>query len=308
MSPSPLVSVIVPTYNRASVIGEAIDSILSQSYRPVEIVVIDDGSSDDTASRVRRYGHPVKYVYQRNRGPAAARNCGIQYAAGDFIAFCDSDDVWNPGKLEREMEIFSSYPDVDALASDSEIWRNGQLAIRSRFAQRGIVFPSDEPVSVRAFGPTWLSDSLFSTCCLTLRRRAIDRLNPGPFNPTLRAYEDWDLELRLYSRCNVLFVPSIFAQVRRSPDSTRPDVERANWARYRALDCFVHSGELPAQFQEQASAVRAELARRVARTTTSWRRVWRLPAMVQQGSNGNFRRALRLVFHSFQRRAAVSGQ
>ena len=102
MTEAPLVSVVIPTYNRAGVICRTIDNVLAQTYRNTEIIVVDDGSTDDTQAKLRSYGGRIRVIAQSNAGPAAARNRGIEAATGDLIAFQDSDDLWLPNKLERQ--------------------------------------------------------------------------------------------------------------------------------------------------------------------------------------------------------------
>jgi len=100
---SPSVSVIIPTYNRASLISATLDSVLEQSLRPTEVIVVDDGSTDDTAEVVARYATRIRYVRQDNAGVAAARNHGASLASGEWIAFVDSDDLWHPDKLRLQL-------------------------------------------------------------------------------------------------------------------------------------------------------------------------------------------------------------
>ena len=108
---APLVSVIIPTYNREKIITRAIDSVFAQTYRDFEIVVLDDGSQDNTKAVAQAYGPKVHYFYQDNKGIAGARNAGMHQTAGDYIAFLDSDDYWLPGKLERQIALFSEHPE-----------------------------------------------------------------------------------------------------------------------------------------------------------------------------------------------------
>ena len=111
-NPIPFVSVILPVYNREDLISEAIDSVLAQGHENLEIVVIDDGSSDGTAAAVKKYTGPVRYFYQENTGQTAARNLGIQMAQGEYIAFIDSDDLWPLNKLKNHLACFSILPDT----------------------------------------------------------------------------------------------------------------------------------------------------------------------------------------------------
>ena len=109
----PLISCIVPVFNGERYLGEALDSILAQTYRPIEILVIDDGSTDGTVELVARYGDAIRYVRQNNQGAPTARNLGLSMARGGFVAFLDSDDLWHPEKLERQMARFEARPELD---------------------------------------------------------------------------------------------------------------------------------------------------------------------------------------------------
>src|ERR1039457_5279759 len=110
---APTASAVIPTYNRARFVGEAIDSILAQT-RPVdEIIVVDDGSTDDTIERLKKYAPAIRCVSQQNRGPSAARNRGIKEAHCDFVAFLDSDDLWIPRKIELQLDFFAQHPDIE---------------------------------------------------------------------------------------------------------------------------------------------------------------------------------------------------
>ncbi len=105
---NPLVSVIIPVFNTGRYIAEAIDSVLNQSYEPIEILVIDDGSTDNTSVIVNRYLESVQYYFQENRGTGTARNRGTQLAHGEFFAFLDADDIWLPEKLSEQMRAFEA--------------------------------------------------------------------------------------------------------------------------------------------------------------------------------------------------------
>src|SRR3989337_795696 len=98
----------MPTYNRARFIAEAVESILEQTLPPIQVLIIDDGSTDDTSELCAAFGEPVSYLRRENRGVAGARNAGIAAAEGDWIAFCDSDDLWKPHKLEVQMEVIAA--------------------------------------------------------------------------------------------------------------------------------------------------------------------------------------------------------
>jgi glycosyltransferase involved in cell wall biosynthesis len=114
------VSVIVPAYNRSRLITPTLDSILSQSHRPAEIIVVDDGSSDDTGDVVAEYGRGVKYVRIENSGPPRARNVGVAISTAPWLAFCDSDDLWHPEKLSLQVRLFEKALDVEYGFTDSK--------------------------------------------------------------------------------------------------------------------------------------------------------------------------------------------
>jgi glycosyltransferase involved in cell wall biosynthesis len=107
---SPVISCIVPVFNAERYLRETLDSVMGQTYRPLEIIVADDGSTDATASVVAAYGDRVRYLLQPNGGPAAARNLGLRAVSGEFVAFIDQDDLWNPEKLARQMARFQAHP------------------------------------------------------------------------------------------------------------------------------------------------------------------------------------------------------
>jgi glycosyltransferase involved in cell wall biosynthesis len=120
---STLISCIIPVYNGEKYLGEAIESILRQSYRPIEIIIADDGSTDGTASIAAGYGKRVRYLRQPNAGTAAARNLGTSAAEGEFVAFLDADDVWPSDKLDRQIERFRARPELDiCIAHVQNFW------------------------------------------------------------------------------------------------------------------------------------------------------------------------------------------
>ena len=132
MSRSPAVSVVIPTYNRKQWLAEAIDSVLKQKFRDFELLIVDDGSEDGTCEALGRYAGQVGYLYLRHGGVSRARNIGSRICRGDFVAFLDSDDLWQPAKLQRQMEYIREYPDCRICYTD-EIWiRRGVRANQGR--------------------------------------------------------------------------------------------------------------------------------------------------------------------------------
>ena len=221
-----LFSIIIPTFNRGRILRDALESVFVQGVPEIEVIVVDDGSTDDTKAVVGAYGGRVQYVYQENQGPAAAKNEGIRRARGRYVAFLDSDDVWLPGKLRTELEHFRAFPTANVVISNCEVWIENTLEsdswLRDRFAQRDLALPP-APAFLPKHASIWLSGKLFATCCMTLERRVLHRLGGEPFDVSLRSSEDWDFEIRLLRISHVLILPEVLAKVRRFDDGTRLD-------------------------------------------------------------------------------------
>jgi glycosyltransferase involved in cell wall biosynthesis len=223
MNNLPLVSVVIPTYNRAYILRDAIYSALEQRSVNTEVIVVDDGSTDDTTSVVAGYKERVTYLRQANQGAGAARSLGVRSARGAYIAFLDSDDVWVSGKVKTELEMFEAFPEAGAVASDADSWFENNLINSSWLkAKQGISIPS-EPYFFSLYSSIWMQGSLFATSSLTIRRCCLEKLGNPVFDPRLRFFEDWDLEIRLLRLCKILIVPKVLASIRRYPDGTRAD-------------------------------------------------------------------------------------
>ena len=184
------VAVVIPTFNRGWIVSEAIDSVLGQTCRDFELIVIDDGSEDDTQTILNRYvrsehGGKIRVIRQENRGVSAARNRGIREASGRFIALLDSDDLWLPEKLEKQMEFFGQNPDA-MICQTQETWiRNGRRVNPKK---------RHEKPSGWIFEPS-LSLCLVSPSAVMFRKELVEAV--GLFDETLPACEDYDLWLRV---------------------------------------------------------------------------------------------------------------
>lgn len=181
----PLVSVILPTFNRAWTLKAAIDSVLDQAYAPLETIVVDDGSTDNTPALLASYGDRIRVVRQTNRGVSAARNAGIRAAGGNLIALLDSDDHWLPGKVSAQVDFFGAQPDA-MICQTEEIWiRNGVRVNpgKRHRKQGGMIFERS------------LALCLVSPSAVMMRRSLLDEV--GLFDESLPACEDYDLWLRI---------------------------------------------------------------------------------------------------------------
>jgi glycosyltransferase involved in cell wall biosynthesis len=222
---TPLLSVVIPTWNRAQLVCEAVDSALSQRPGEVEVIVVDDASTDDTAGVLaRRFGFRVHLLrLPERRGPGAARNVGALMASGEFLSFLDSDDVWLPGKLDAELSVLASFPNADAVVSDSQDFLEGQTNHRSRFAQNGLLAATQGQVSwVSECEWLWTNSmNTVATSSMTLHRRVLANMGETLFAEDLACCEDWEFQMRIYHRRRVVVLPKIWTWVRRFADGTR---------------------------------------------------------------------------------------
>jgi glycosyltransferase involved in cell wall biosynthesis len=182
------VSVIIPTYNRSWCLAEAIDSVLSQTFQDRELIVVDDGSTDNTPALLSRYGSRLRCLRQTNQGVSAARNHGIQAAGGELIALLDSDDLWQPDKLARQVAFFDTHPDA-MICQTEETWIRRGLRVNPKRRHR-------KP-SGWIFEPS-LALCLVSPSAVMMRRELLEEM--GGFDESLPACEDYDLWLRVSLR------------------------------------------------------------------------------------------------------------
>lgn len=186
-----MVSVIIPTYNCATYITEAIDSALAQTYKDYEIVVVDDGSTDNTREVLGKYieNGLINYIYQSNQGVVAARNATLRAARGEYVAFLDADDMWEPNKLELQMRFLAERPDVALLHGN----------IRIVDADKNKTVFESLPISKRhksdhIFEELYLGNFI-NTSTVVIKRECLDKV--GHFDTSLRQAEDYDLWMRL---------------------------------------------------------------------------------------------------------------
>jgi glycosyltransferase involved in cell wall biosynthesis len=192
----PLISVIIPTYNRWPMVGEALESVLRQSRRDFEIIVIDDGSTDDTTKELQKYGSHVRLVSQARAGVAAARNYGATLAAGRCLAFLDSDDLWRPKKLEVQTAFMSHRPEIQ-ICQTEEIWLRNGMRINPKARHRkpsGDIFRQS------------LDLCLVSPSAVMMTRGLFEKV--GRFDESLPVCEDYDLWLRIAAHHEVPLIPS----------------------------------------------------------------------------------------------------
>ncbi len=158
---NPLISCVVPTYNSGRYLKEALESIFAQTYRSFEIIIADDGSTDDTQTIIASYCDQIRFVKQTTSGPAATRNLGLSAAGGEFVAFLDADDLWHPEKLFRQMSFFQKFPELDLCLTYAKLfWAETLREEKIQYRDH----PRSQPIPG------------YSTTTLLVRRSIFDRI------------------------------------------------------------------------------------------------------------------------------------
>lgn len=216
-SRSPLVSVVIPAYNAGSYVATAIDSVLNQSYSHIEIIVVNDGSTDNTKTILSQYSDKnVRIVSQPNRGMSGARNTGIKNAPGEFIAFLDADDYWLPEKIEKQVQLLQQHPEIGFCSTQTRVETpEGELAniwacptlngttLCTIFSQNSAIAGSASSVLAR----------------MSLQRQA------GFFDETLQGLEDTDMWIRYATKAEYCCIPETLTVVLKRPNSVSRNLD-----------------------------------------------------------------------------------
>ena len=205
------VSAVVPTYNRSNLLLGALNSICKQTFRPIEIVVVDDGSTDDTGNAVNNWSRKneepgslvVRYVVHENQGANASRNRGIKESQGEFIAFLDSDDRWLPEKLAKQIPILQANIDIGGLYCGL---RNVDLVGEEQYLSEPRAYPAGNLLQ-----QLLIHDVTEATSCWVVRRECFEKV--GGFDVTLPARQDWDMWIRLSERYDIGCVQEILVEL-----------------------------------------------------------------------------------------------
>lgn len=247
------ISVVIPTYNRKTPLERALNSVFSQTLEPLEVIVVDDGSSDGSADLVRRTFPQATYIYQENAGVSAARNTAIRLANGEWLAFLDSDDEWLPGKLEAQSQAIQEQAEC-RLCHTEEIWiRNGTRvnAMKKHSKRGGHIYQHCLPLCAISPSSAMIRADLFKDI--------------GLFDETLPACEDYDLWLRICAREAVCFVES--PQIKKY-GGHEDQLSRQHWGmdrfRIQALENILHLPELSPDDQIATLKILAKKARIMA--------------------------------------------
>lgn len=243
-----LVSVIIPTYNRADYIAEAVDSVLAQTYAPIEIIVVDDGSTDNTKEIIERYKDKVRYIWQENAWCGAARNRGLKAANGDFVAFLDSDDLWTSEKAVRDVEFLDNHPEIGAVYSDyDEIDAEGKFIKRIHKSKlRGWITSE------------LLHDSPIFTSSLMVRKVFFEQV--GGFREEPEISEDWELWVRLSTVAQFAYLPHVASKKRSHPVNITSNAEIIERASKLVCKVFAEADYLTAEQKKLLPKTRARVA------------------------------------------------
>ncbi len=236
MEGTPLVSVVIPTYNRAELAGAAIESAIAQTYPKLEIIVVDDGSTDGTAEVIQHYinghsdacckGREFNYIFQSNQGQSRARNRGIAAAKGDWIAFLDSDDLWLPEKIEAQVRVIERFKECGACYCDARLV-DTQSMDTTAFAFSGRVYKEYAGIAAgetaelaKNFGGSWIQTLMVRT---GLARQI------GGFDNNIHFAEDHDFLFRLSLVTSYCYVNRPLAVIERSCVATDPNARVRSW-------------------------------------------------------------------------------
>ena len=228
----PLVSIIIPNYNHAQYVGDAIWSVLTQEYRNFEIIVVDDGSTDNSRDVITQFGDKVQYIHQKNAGLSAARNTGIKASKGVLIGVLDADDMYESIFLSTLVVTLQENPDADGVYCGYQF-----------VDHKNNLLPQIEarPVDHDKLYDALLDGNFFVPESIFLRRYVYD--NVGLFDETLRACEDWDVWLRVTKKYKIVHSPNILTRHRILPGSMSTDPQRM--LTYRLAVLKKHVGDEP---------------------------------------------------------------
>ena len=216
MTRSPDISAIIPAYNSADFIADAVASMRAQTHPVDEIIIVDDGSRDNTREVIRTLGDDIVLIQQANAGPSAARNAGIDRARGAFIAFLDADDQWTPEKTASQLEVFARHPDMALVAADmAEVDADGRTTVASMLDHHGLLeqFKALDGAPVPAAMAALTRKNFIPTGTVLVRREAV--IEAGRFTTAIRWGEDLELWAKIAARHPLTCLPVVHMLRRR---------------------------------------------------------------------------------------------
>jgi glycosyltransferase involved in cell wall biosynthesis len=235
---SPTVSVVIPAYNAAWCVAKAIDSVLAQDFTDREVIVVNDGSTDDTAAVLATYGDALRVIDKPNGGMSSARNAGIAQARGEFIAFLDADDWWLPGKLSRQVELMRSRPELGFTSTAARV-----VDPEGRLLNLWTCDRADRPILLSLFASN--AGIAGGSSALMVRRDLLARV--GGYDEGLGGVEDGDLWMRLAAVAEYACLDEPLVVVLRRSGSVSRNVEAMRQGAIRVM--HKNRGLLPAQYR-----------------------------------------------------------
>jgi glycosyltransferase involved in cell wall biosynthesis len=229
----PLVSVIVPTYNFAEYIAETIEAILAQTFGDLELVIIDDCSHDGTQTIITDYASRdsriIPIFKERNEGPASARNTGMKNSRGEFIAFCDADDVWEKNKLELQLDVFATYEDYDVVYSDAFIINSKGEKTGKRFSEK---YPTGKKLTGNLFDELCLTN-MINTQTVIMKKKCVH--SAGYFPEEVRGLEDWVYWVKVAEKHKFFYINQPLARYRVHEKSINRNIKTFTENRIKAI-------------------------------------------------------------------------
>jgi glycosyltransferase involved in cell wall biosynthesis len=241
-----LCSVVVTTHNQCPYIGAALDSVFAQTVQPLEVIVVDDGSTDGTRDMLDAYGDRIALVLQDNRGVAAARNAGVARATGKLVAFLDGDDVWSPGKLELQTDVATAFPSAGLIAVEGYEFDETGVIGSTLFGPAALTLLNSRSVVVGHYYRDLVHQNFIATMSQTMvRREVLERT--GPSNTNLHVASDYDLYLRIAAEDDVCLVRESLVGWRYVASSASGPRERREfrWGEEALLVLERHAAEGP---------------------------------------------------------------
>lgn len=227
MKEQPLISVIIPAYNAEITIERAIKSVLSQTYKEIEIIIIDDGSTDNTVECIRPFGNAVKYIYQENCGVSIARNTGVAAAYGEWVAFLDADDEWHPDKLKIQMKYIQDIPDIIFCSTKDIYAEQGENKPFPEFDINSSGYSIWQQIAI-------LRKNKINTSSVLLKRNIFNKV--GGFDETLHHSEDRDLWLKILYRGKGIHIHLPLTKSYRIPGSLSSKVVYRSQCQLKIID------------------------------------------------------------------------
>ncbi len=224
---SPKVSVVIPTFNRAHYVVETINSVLAQTLKDLEVIVVDDGSTDNTREAVEKFGDPVKYVYQNNGGVASASNAGFRSSTGEYVGLLGDDDLWLSNKLEVQVKELDRNPQLGFVCSQADVFNDdGILYTLKRYDNKDTY----EDLFNNNFVPT---------LTVLMRRSCVEQI--GFLDETIASAEDYDYWLRLARRWPFKFIDQTLAKWRMTPNSVSKNLNKmflGHWQMFHKKEIY----------------------------------------------------------------------